>query len=215
MSVGARLPPAPFLYPIVDAGLVGIDRVAAVVSSLVSAGARLVQVRAKGVGDRALCQAASAAVSAAHAGGALLIVNDRPDVARIAGADGVHVGQEDLAPEDVRRLLPPAALVGISSHDVAQAVAAGATGADYVAIGPVFATSTKERPDPVVGLSIVREVRARVKVPVVAIGGITAANARDVVAAGADGLAVVSHLLRDANPGEAFRRMESLIGPSR
>jgi thiamine-phosphate pyrophosphorylase len=209
---GGRLPPAPFVYPIVDAGLIERGRIGAVVSALARAGARLIQLRAKGFGDRALLDCAREAVAAAHAGGALLIVNDRPDVARIADADGVHVGQDDLVPGDVRRLLGARAIVGISTHDIAQAVAAGATGADYVAVGPVFATTTKERAGPVVGLDLVRAARAALAGPLVAIGGITHANARDVAAAGADGLAVASDLLRAADPAEAFRRMQSQLG---
>jgi thiamine-phosphate pyrophosphorylase len=211
---GGRLPPAPFVYPIVDAGLVEGGRVGAVVSALASAGARLIQFRAKALGDRALADGAREAVAAAHAAGALLIVNDRPDVARVVDADGVHVGQDDLAPCDVRRILRPGAIVGVSTHDIAQAAAAGGSGADYVAVGPVFATTTKERPDPVVGLSLVRAARALLAVPLVAIGGITHENARDVVAAGADGLAVVSALLRADDVGAALRAMLAAISRS-
>jgi thiamine-phosphate pyrophosphorylase len=211
VRAGARLPPAPFVYPIVDAGLVGLERIVPMVSALAHAGARVIQLRAKALGDRALLVCAREAVTAAHAAGAFLIVNDRPDVARIADADGVHVGQDDLAPGEVRRLLGPHAIVGVSTHDIAQAVAAGATGADYVAVGPVFATTTKERPDPVVGLDLVRAARAALAGPLVAIGGITQANAREVAAAGADGLAVVSALLRADDVGAALRAMLAAI----
>jgi thiamine-phosphate pyrophosphorylase len=214
VSGGARLPPAPFVYPIVDAGVVDPARLGDVVSALALAGARLIQLRAKALSDRALAACARASVTAAHAGGALLVVNDRADVARIVGADGVHVGQDDLAPSDVRRVVP-GAIVGLSTHDLAQVKAAGASGADYVAVGPVFATTTKERPDPVVGLALVRAARAALDAPLVAIGGITAANARDVAAAGADGLAVASALLRAPDPAAAFREMQARIGGAR
>jgi thiamine-phosphate pyrophosphorylase len=210
----ARLPPAPFAYPIVDAGMVPPERVGALVAALAGAGARIVQLRAKSLADGVFERAAREAVAAAHAAGALLVVNDRPDVARLAGADGVHVGQDDLAPADVRAILP-AGIVGLSTHDHAQLAAAAASGADYVAVGPVFATTSKERPDPVVGLELVRAARAMTRAPLVAIGGITAANAADVIAAGADGVAVISALLRAADPGEAFRRLSAALRPER
>lgn len=208
---GGRLPPMPFIYPIVDTGLVEPRRIADVIAALARAGARVIQLRGKGLGDGALLRAARDAVAAAHAGGALLIVNDRPDVARIAGADGVHVGQDDLAPGDARRILGAAALVGVSTHDIAQAVAAGATDADYVAVGPVYATSTKERPDPVVGLALVRAARAALAGPLVAIGGITAANAGAVAAAGADGLAVASAVCGAPDPAAAFAALDAAL----
>jgi thiamine-phosphate pyrophosphorylase len=151
------------------------------------------------------------AVAAARAAGALLVVNDRVDVALLAGADGVHLGQDDLRPEDARRLLPAGALIGVSTHDRAQVEEAAASGADYVAVGPVFATATKERPDPVVGLELVRWARGRVGVPLVAIGGITAGRAAEVAAAGADGLAVVSAIAGAPDPAEAFRRIRARL----
>jgi thiamine-phosphate pyrophosphorylase len=207
------LPPPPFLYPIVDAGLVPPARVAAVVAALAAAGARIVQVRAKGIADGVFAAVAREAVAAAHATGTLLVVNDRPDVARLAGADGVHVGQDDLDPADVRALAP-GALVGVSTHGRAQLQAAAGGAADYVAVGPVFATATKARPDPVVGLGLVRAARAMLHVPLVAIGGITRANARDVVAAGADGLAVASAVCAAPDPAEAFRALAAEIRPA-
>jgi thiamine-phosphate pyrophosphorylase len=193
--------------------MVGRGRVGEMVSALARAGARLLQLRAKALGGRALLECARDAVLAAHAAGALLIVNDRPDVARIAEADGVHVGQDDLAPADARRILGPAAIVGVSTHDLTQAAAAADV--DYVAVGPVFATASKERPDPVVGLALVRTARAALRGPLVAIGGITADNAREVADAGADGLAVISALLRAPDPAGAFRHLQSLLGPPR
>jgi thiamine-phosphate pyrophosphorylase len=213
VSPVGRLPPAPFVYPIVDASRVAPGRIGEVVAALAGAGARLIQLRAKTLGDGARVESARAAVAAAHAEGALLIVNDRPDVARIADADGVHVGQDDLPPADVRALLGPGAIVGLSSHDLGQAVAAGAAGVDYVAVGPVFVTTTKERPDPVVGLALVRAARAALAGPLVAIGGITAGNAREVVDAGADGVAVVS-ALSGGDVAAALRALRTAIARS-
>jgi thiamine-phosphate pyrophosphorylase len=211
VTAAARLPPSPFVYPIVDSGIVPPERVAAVVAALAAAGAGLIQLRAKSATDRVREAMAREAVAAAHAAGALLIVNDRVDVALVAGADGVHVGQDDLRPADARRLLPPGALVGISTHDRAQIAEAARSGADYIAVGPVFATATKERPDPVVGLDLVRVARAEGGRPVVAIGGIDAGNAAEVAEAGADGLAVVSAIAAADDPAEAFRRIRARL----
>jgi thiamine-phosphate pyrophosphorylase len=210
--VAFRLPPAPFLYPIVDVATVGEASAVSLVERLAAAGLPLLQLRAKGTSDRALLALAREAVAAAHRRGALLIVNDRPDVARIAGADGVHVGQDDLAPSDVRAVMGPEAIVGFSTHDVGQLERALREPLDYVAVGPVFATTSKSHPDPVVGLDLVRAARARTTLPLVAIGGITRANARSVIAAGADGVAVISDVLRAADPVAAARELRAGLG---
>ena len=209
------LPRPPFVYPILDAGALAGRSAADVARALVGAGARLLQVRGKDLGSRALCDVVAEVVAAAHAGGALVLVNDRPDVALVAGADGVHVGQGDLGAADVRRLLPPPFLVGLSTHDVAQLRSAPAGVLDYVAIGPVYATRSKDAPDPVVGLAGVAAARASTALPLVAIGGITRRNAAAVIAAGADAVAVISDLLGAPDPADAFRAMQSRIGAPR
>lgn len=193
------MPIPPFLYPIVDVGLLGERRVGEVVAALVRGGARILQLRAKAVSDRRLVELAREALAATREGGALLLVNDRPDVARIVGADGVHLGQDDLPPADARTVLGPDAIVGFSTHNVEQLRRAASQPVDYLAVGPVFPTSTKANPDPVVGLDLLREARGLVAQPLVAIGGIRPGNARAVVEAGADGLAVASALLRAAD----------------
>jgi thiamine-phosphate pyrophosphorylase len=126
-----------------------------------------------------------------------LIMNDRADLCLAAEFDGVHVGQEDLSPEAVRGIIGPGRWLGVSTHNPAQLREADLTSADYLAIGPVFATSSKENPDPVVGLEGVRRARALTRKPLVAIGGITRANAASVIEAGADSVAVISDLLRE------------------
>ncbi len=207
-----RPPPRPFVYPIVDvAGLRGRD-LATVVDTLARAGARLVQLRAKAVSDRRLLAQAREALAAAHAAGARLVLNDRADVARIVGADGLHVGQDDLAPADARAVVGPLLLLGVSTHGLAQLEAAAEEPVDYVAVGPVFATRSKENPDPVVGLEMVRRARAATSLPLVAIGGITRASARAVVEAGADGVAVISELLDAPDLGEAFALLRAAVG---
>ena len=125
-----------------------------------------------------------------------LILNDRADLCLAADFDGVHVGQDDLSPEAARGIIGPDRWLGVSTHNPEQLREADLTSADYLAIGPVFATSSKERPDPVVGLEGVRQARALTSKPLVAIGGITRANARSVIEAGADSVAVISDLLR-------------------
>jgi thiamine-phosphate pyrophosphorylase len=126
-----------------------------------------------------------------------LIMNDRADLALAAGFDGVHVGQEDLSPESVRKIIGPDRWLGVSTHNPEQVAEADQTSADYLAIGPVFATSSKDNPDPVVGLEGVRRARQLTRKPLVAIGGITRANAASVIEAGADSVAVISDLLRE------------------
>jgi thiamine-phosphate pyrophosphorylase len=187
----------PSLYAITDAsaGLTHVEQVEA----FVRGGARLVQIRDKRAGGRELYEIVVAAVRIAREAGARLIVNDRVDVALAAAADGVHVGQEDLPAEDARRILGPDRIVGLSTHSREQAAEASRLPVDYVAIGPVYATATKENPDPVVGLEGVRAAREVVTQPLVAIGGITLARAPEVIAAGADVLAVVSDLFVGAS----------------
>jgi thiamine-phosphate pyrophosphorylase len=189
--------------------------VGAVVSEAVRGGARIVQLRAKAVSDRALLALAREAGAAARDLGALFLVNDRPDLAALAAADGVHLGQDDLPPRDARRALPAGTLLGFSTHDASQVEAAAAEPVDYLAIGPVFATRTKTDTAPVVGLPGVRAARARTCLPLVAIGGITADNARSVIEAGADGVAVLSALLAGGDVAAAVRRLRAAIGDPR
>lgn len=126
-----------------------------------------------------------------------LIMNDRADLCLAAAFEGVHVGQDDLSPEGARQVIGPNRILGVSTHNPEQLAQANLTSADYLAIGPVFATSSKENPDPVVGLEGVRRARSLTTKPLVAIGGITRENGRSVIDAGADTLAVISDLLRD------------------
>ena len=191
----SALPPAPFLYAIIDSAFLAGRSVGELVSGLASGGAGLLQLRAKRESDARFLELAREAVAAARAARVPLVVNDRPDVARAVGADGVHVGQGDLPPATVRALLPRGSLIGVSTHDSIQLHAAVRMPVDYVAVGPVFPTRTHERPSPVVGLSFVAEARAATRMPLVAIGGITAENAASVIHAGADGIAVISAIL--------------------
>jgi thiamine-phosphate pyrophosphorylase len=206
------LPPRPFVYPILDAAALGSRSAAEAVRALAAGGARLVQLRAKQLPDGALLDLAREATAAARSAGVTLVINDRADVARIVGAGGLHVGQDDLPPSACRRILGEEALIGVSTHDLGQFEAAAREPVDYVAIGPVFETRSKEQPDPVVGLELVRHARARSSRPLVAIGGIDPGNARAVVEAGADGVAVISAVMASGDFAEAVRALRRAVG---
>lgn len=159
---------------------------------------------------------ARALQQAAREVGALLIVNDRCDLAMAVDADGVHLGQEDLPITYARRLLGPDKIIGLSTHTVAQVREAVSGQPDYIGFGPIFSTSTKTDHDPVVGLKGLREVRALTRLPMFAIGGITVESSRDVMAAGANGVAVISAILKAPDFGSAIRSFQqSLATPAR
>ncbi len=139
-----------------------------------------------------------------------LIMNDRADLCLLAGFDGLHVGQDDLSPESASRIVGPDRWLGVSTHHPEQLAEADKTAANYLAIGPVFATSSKVNPDPVVGLAGVRRARELTRKPLVAIGGITRANARSVIEAGADAVAVISDLITD--PGKSAEEFLRVLG---
>lgn len=189
----------PKIYPITNVELSGL-RHADQVRLLAEGGCRFAQIREKRLKGGDLFDAVVAAKAIADQFGMTLIVNDRVDIAMAVGAAGAHLGQEDLPPDYARSLLGNEAILGYSTHSVEQAVAAAAMSIDYIAIGPIFATSTKENPDRVIGLEGVREVRESIgRFPLVAIGGIGRDNLREVLSAGADSAAMISELYRDAN----------------
>ena len=164
-------------------------------------GARVLQVRAKRLPSDDLLALCDAIVRAAAPSGASVVVNDRPDLALLSGAAGVHVGQDDLAPGDARAILGPAAVVGLSTHTVPQIEAALREPVSYIAVGPVFGTATKETGYEAVGLDLVRAgARLAGPIPVVAIGGITLDRAPDVIGAGASAVAVIGDLLATGDP---------------
>jgi thiamine-phosphate pyrophosphorylase len=180
--------------------------------SLADAGVRLLQYRSKAASARDLLHSSQNLASLLTARGVSFVVNDRADVAVLAGASGVHVGQEDLGVEQARALVGDDKWVGVSTHNLEQFHAAAATSADYIAVGPVFATSSKANPDPVVGKEFIRQVRGLTDKPIVAIGGITLENAASVIAAGADSVAVISDILRARDPGQRARQYLDLLG---
>ena len=198
----------PRLYPILDAEALARTGVplARAARALHDAGVRWVQYRDKRASDAEVVERMRELRAIFRVGEAVLLLNDRVHLCEAAEADGVHIGQEDMAPAEARRMLGPSRLLGVSTHNLPQLRAALGTGApDYLAIGPVFTTSSKENPDPVVGIEGVKAARALTRLPLVAIGGITGENAREVIEAGADAVAVISALLPPGGRGMAER----------
>lgn len=209
-----QLPP---VYPILDstAGPWPALGLRAALEALLEGGARIVQLRHKGHWSRTVFAEAREAASICRQAGALLIIDDRADVAALLGA-GLHVGQEDLEPCDARRVLGGRAVLGFSTHNAAQLRAAAVEPVDYLALGPIYATASKQNPDPVVGLETLAACRALTARPLVAIGGITRRNAREVLAAGADSVAVIGDLMPEAcTAGAVRRRMEEWLQAAR
>ena len=161
---------------------------------LLAGGARFIQLRDKEASSREMLDQARACLKLTREAGATLIVNDRVDVALTAGVDGVHLGQDDMSVEEAREILGADKIIGVSTHSIDQFRAALGTSANYIAVGPVYQTNTKENPDPSVGLELVREAKRLADRPLVAIGGITPERAPEIIAAGADSVAVVSAL---------------------
>lgn len=189
------------LYVILDAALTPRPT-AECALELADAGVRLLQYRGKSATARQLLQTSRELAELLVPRAVTFFVNDRPDVAFLSGASGVHVGQDDLGAEAARLVVGPNKLLGISTHNLEQFEHAARSSADYVALGPVFPTSSKENPDPVVGLDLLRRLRSRTDKPIVAIGGITLARASQVIEAGADSVAVMSGILSAPDPGE-------------
>lgn len=185
----------PKIYPLTDTTISGLSHIEQV-RQLLAGGATLIQMREKHVAPKQFVADAAEACSLARAHGARLIVNDRVDIALAAGADGVHLGQDDLPVKAARSLLGDRAIIGFSTHNLEQVRAALELPIDYLAFGPVYVTTSKDRPDPVVGLEQLRQARILAgKLPIVAIGGINGANLGATLAAGADAVAIISAVL--------------------
>lgn len=197
----------PRLYPILDTATLERRNCSteAAAAAMLEAGAGILQFRHKGHWGRTIFEQAEAVARLCVERGVLLVIDDRADMAALLGA-GLHVGQDDLPPADARRMIGAAAVLGFSTHNPGQLEAAAGEPADYLAIGPVFPTGSKQNPDPVIDPGWLRLPR---RVPLVAIGGITRENAREVIAAGADSVAVISDLYPEPCSPEAIcARME-------
>jgi thiamine-phosphate pyrophosphorylase len=215
MMMSLRLPS---VYPILDSAAIAARGAACleVAEALIQGGAGILQYRHKGFWSRAIFDEASAISQKCAAAGIAFIVNDRADYAAILRS-GLHVGQDDLCPVDARRVIGPDSVLGFSTHNPSQLIDAQSEPIDYVAFGPVFGTATKENPDPTTGISGLLAVRALTNLPLVAIGGITLANAHECWDAGADSVAIISGLLPEpfslaatTERMRAWRRLQTL-----
>ena len=204
----------PSLYAILDQQLMKTP-VIKCAKDLAGAGVELIQYRAKDLSPRAYFATCSSLAEALATANARLIINDRPDIAAMVGAGGVHVGQDDLAPDDARKICGSGRWVGVSTHNLEQVRVAAHAPVDYIALGPIFPTATKRKPDPVVGTFLIREARKLTPKPIVAIGGITLDRAPEVFAAGANSIAVVRDLLDVPNPIERAREFLAVAAKSR
>jgi len=207
MANRLALPP---LYVILDAALLPSDPIELTIRML-DAGARLFQYRNKTSSSRELLEASQSVWFAVRQYGGRFIVNDRADIARLAGASGVHLGQDDLDVPGARMIVGTESIIGFSTHNVEQFQAAAESDADYIALGPIFATDSKANPDPAVGVDFIRRVRKLTSKPIVAIGGITPERARQVIDAGADSVAVISDILKARNPAERVRQYLDIL----
>jgi thiamine-phosphate pyrophosphorylase len=203
----------PRLYVILDAGLLTTSHLA-FTEEMARAGVRLLQYRDKAAGSATLLRNSQQIAEVCAAKGITFVVNDRADVALLAGTDGVHVGQDDLPVEHARKVVGSGKYVGISTHNMEQFQRAAGSSADYIAVGPIFSTTSKENPDAVVGFELLRQVRALTKKPIVAIGGITLERAAQVIEAGADCVAALSDIMRAADPSARARQYLEMLGPA-
>ena len=178
---------------------------------MIDGGAAFIQLREKYAAPRDFYEAAQAALEIARKHRVKIIINDRVDIALALKADGVHLGQDDLPPENARKILGAKAIIGFSTHNLEQVAAAVKMPIDYLAFGPVFTTTTKENPDATVGIEALKKVRQSIgSFPLVAIGGINSENFREVLQASADSVAVISDLISDA--GQITEKMHFFLG---
>ena len=202
----------PQIYPITDTRLSGLSHFEQV-ERLIAGGAEIIQLRDKHSSPRDFYASAEKAVSVARQNGVKIIVNDRVDIALALNADGVHLGQDDMPPKEARLILGETAIIGLSTHTVEQVRVASVSPLDYIAIGPIFQTQTKENPDAVVGLDGLRKIREIIpNMPLVAIGGINEGNLLSVLDAGADAVAMIGAIV--AGGAEIKERMSKLINLS-
>ncbi len=199
------------LYAIVDTALVAPSGAEEVAGQLLEAGVRILQLRAKGFNSGDFLRLAKRLKGLSSSCGALFIVNDRADIAVASGADGLHLGQTDIPVEEARRLMGHEKLIGLSTHNLREAGQANERAVDYVSFGPVFATFTKVKADPPLGLQELREARGIIQKPLVAIGGINVENMCGVLGCGVDAVAIISHLLKSSMPGEKAKEIISII----
>ena len=203
------------LYVITDETIGGGQSHAGIAQQAACGGADAIQLRDKTCSPLELLRAAQVIRTITRKSGTLFIVNDRLDVALASGADGVHLGQDDMRVGTARQLTPPGFIIGVSVGTVEEAVRAGREGADYLALSPTFSTASKDDAGPGLGLERLREIHRAVSIPVVAIGGINRQNVRDIITAGADGIAVISAVVACPDITAAARELKDLVRASK
>jgi thiamine-phosphate pyrophosphorylase len=199
------------LYVITDEAIAGGMSHAEIAQRAIDGGADVIQLRDKVCGCRELIRIGRTLREITKKSGTLFIINDRLDVALACGADGVHLGQDDICAVVARQLAPPGFIIGISVGTVEEAVRAEQDGADYIALSPVFPTASKNNAGPGHGLDVLQKIRQKVSLPVIAIGGINQDNVREVIVAGADGVAVISGVVGSPDITCAARELKNLI----
>lgn len=199
------------LYVITDEAVAGGLTHGEIAQRAIDGGADVIQLRDKERSSRELVQVGRELRGITRKTGTLFIVNDRLDVALACEADGVHLGQDDMRADVARQIAPPGFIIGVSVGTIDEAVRAESQGADYLAVSPVFSTASKYNAGPGRGLDVLREIRQSVRIPVIAIGGITKNNVQEVIAAGADGVAVISAVAGSADIAGAAREIRSLV----
>ncbi len=182
-----------------------------VLEALIAGGAKVVQLREKELSRREFLDLAKTFREHTARAGMTLIINDHVDVCRAVAADGVHLGQDDFPVREARKLLGPQTVIGVSSHNLVQALQAVEDGADYINVGPIFATATKEHTGPPVGLELLRQVQAQVAIPLTVMGGISLDNVDELIAAGARRIAVVSAVVGAENITDTVREFRRRI----
>jgi thiamine-phosphate pyrophosphorylase len=203
------------LYVITDETIAGGRSHAEIARQAVLGGADIVQLRDKALSSSTLAAAGREIAAITRKAGAVFMVNDRLDVALACGADGVHLGQDDMQVSTARQLAPPGFIIGISVGTVEEAVQAEQDGADYLALSPTFSTASKGDAGPGLGLDRLREIRRAVTLPLIAIGGIDRNNVPEVIAAGADGIAVISAVVAKPDIAAAARELKVLVRESK
>lgn len=203
------------LYVITDEVIAGGRSHAGIAQQAVLGGADIIQLRDKSMSCRELVVVGREIAGITRKAGAVFLVNDRLDVAIACGADGVHLGQDDMRVSNARQLTPPGFIIGVSVGTVGEAEEAEQEGADYVALSPTFSTASKGNAGPGYGLDRLREIRRAVSLPIVAIGGISRQNVQDVIAAGADGIAVISAVVASPDITGAAREIRGLVQESK
>ncbi len=198
------------LYVITDRSVIGDKALIHIVEAAIEGGAEVIQLRDKNVSARELVEIGKELRALCRDKGVLFIINDRPDVAVAIDCDGVHLGQDDLPIEAARRVVGPDRIIGVSTHSLDQAVRAQEQGADYIGVGPIFATPTKKDYRPV-GLKLILQIKEKLSIPFVAIGGINENNIDEVIEAGAECVAVVRAVMGAESPAKAARKLREKI----